>query len=651
MPDLSWETGDLANFVQLLNWRLEGDQYVRREGDVPFMPNPTLPQLGQDTPGHLFPREAITLVHDIRSPSGIVGTIVGTPTRLYRYFGLSDGAVYEDVYEDCYVSEYGAWLLIGSGFSPAGHRWEAENINGYVILNNGWDLPVSYRVTDFEVTPLYELREAGIAYVNTIESTSEGILLLADIGVMTEDKRTQVLSGSSPYGRVREDGVDRYQYRLLYTPAGEPTLFDPVFKASIEAGSNMLQLPYVVKSMARGKTVVIVGAGPSQSNLVAQVRYVNGTEVSLNARASVGVTDAIVTYLNAAGPAPGFYNLQGDASAIIRVKEVDGAIVILRDTGILTGRYTGSTERPFEWNPNEYTGDGSIFCPWSLVEVGKAIIYAGRDRFYTFNMLDRYPQEATPLQHVKRDWFRDIEAWKDQAFGASNGLTQETWFFRPGALGLALGIDGRVSQIDRDTTAAGTIRRPAGTATAGTSETWCVLGGSRGQLARYAYSQSLEFSGKRAVFTRAGIGYASIMETCWGAFDDELNDKRLKQLLLHMATQNKTNQLTSGLNAPLAEGRSVLELSVVGRQTPSDEKFDPVTFAPGVFAPGVFTTTDRVDLREVVDAYSGGRIPLHFLNMYFKLFIVATGPNDARVAGHTWHVDRSRDESISRPRI
>jgi hypothetical protein len=92
-----------------------------------------------------------------------------------------------------YEDTKGFWQQIGSGFSADGSRWEACNINGYAIFNNGVDLPVTYHLADSEVKPIYELREQGVAYVGTIAAYGD-VLHCADIGLINEDALEACLS-------------------------------------------------------------------------------------------------------------------------------------------------------------------------------------------------------------------------------------------------------------------------------------------------------------------------------------------------------------------------------------------------------------------------------------------------------------------------
>lgn len=73
------------------------------------------------------------------------------------------------------------------------HRWEAVNMNGWAVFNNGEDLPATYRVGDEHAIPIYELREQGIAYVGTIGETN-GILMCGCIGEIEDEKLAELFT-------------------------------------------------------------------------------------------------------------------------------------------------------------------------------------------------------------------------------------------------------------------------------------------------------------------------------------------------------------------------------------------------------------------------------------------------------------------------
>lgn len=194
MSNVSQDSAGIPNYTLKRDWRRVLDREVRDAGHTWFWPNTTLPLDTQWIPSGTIGGEPITMLHQSRRPNGELAVIAGTPTKLYRYYSLSDGAYYEgdntpDEYylgSDYYESNYGSWILIGSGFQAQAQRWEVEENNGFTILNNGIDLPVTYQTNEFAVRPIYELREVGVAAVGNITVCND-YLLCADISQIAPD--------------------------------------------------------------------------------------------------------------------------------------------------------------------------------------------------------------------------------------------------------------------------------------------------------------------------------------------------------------------------------------------------------------------------------------------------------------------------------
>lgn len=153
----------------------------------------------------------ITMLGEFRRPNGMVAVIAATQTTIYRFNYEGEARYVADSGSDPYVkdgyvvtgyvepasddgymadgyvqSAIGSWTIIGSGFSRNGNRWQAIPVGpGYVIFNNGYDLPVSYQINESEVVPIYEIREAGIAKVGTIAEYS-GALMAADVSTLKD---------------------------------------------------------------------------------------------------------------------------------------------------------------------------------------------------------------------------------------------------------------------------------------------------------------------------------------------------------------------------------------------------------------------------------------------------------------------------------
>lgn len=202
---LSGENIGIWNYEIKRDIRRDLDKEKRSEGDVLFCPKvydiagvPSI--IGPAT------TDPITLIVQLTHPNNRKMIIVGTATTLWRYYGRENALYYEPVYfePDYYEETSEAWKEIGSGFTSPARRWEAELLNGWLILNNGVDLPVTYRITDDVVTPIHELRELAIASVGTIV-VQNGHLLVMDIRQIKEDKFIELMTpvSSAVAGSVR----------------------------------------------------------------------------------------------------------------------------------------------------------------------------------------------------------------------------------------------------------------------------------------------------------------------------------------------------------------------------------------------------------------------------------------------------------------
>jgi hypothetical protein len=147
-------------------------------------------------------------------------------------------------------------------------RWEAVNINGYTIFNNGADLPLVYRVEWDIAKPIYALREAGVARVGTIAELS-GILVCADISQMKQDDIQPQMESASPYGYYSKS-VDRLGYRVLFSDLDDPTSFGATAKATIFERSRVMAWKWVPSSIGVDE-VTITGAGVGGGNLTANI--------------------------------------------------------------------------------------------------------------------------------------------------------------------------------------------------------------------------------------------------------------------------------------------------------------------------------------------------------------------------------------------
>lgn len=207
MPDHSANELGAANYTIKRDWRRVLEKEVTSEGYDYFWGNPEKALGDQPFPNQPNVDEPINLVHMGRRPNGQTAVFVATPTKIFRFFSFEDSTYVEadsngeyaagDVNGPYFEDISGEWILIGSGFADASggaRRWQAEDANGYVIFNNGRDLPQVYRLEWTSVQPLYELREGGVAHVGSMRVTPQGILSFGDIREINETELDAIFS-------------------------------------------------------------------------------------------------------------------------------------------------------------------------------------------------------------------------------------------------------------------------------------------------------------------------------------------------------------------------------------------------------------------------------------------------------------------------
>lgn len=165
-----------ADYVQKLNFRRDRSDEIRREGWIDFSPLPAIANQGTFD-------AALTCLK-------IFELIRGDGTK--AILGFSRSAV------RLFSNSAGTWSTIGSGYSSSGKRWQVLAINGTLVANNGVDLPFYWNIGDAAVTPMYELREVGVASVGRIIENN-GFLIIADITEIRAAQLDHWMNGYAAY--------------------------------------------------------------------------------------------------------------------------------------------------------------------------------------------------------------------------------------------------------------------------------------------------------------------------------------------------------------------------------------------------------------------------------------------------------------------
>ncbi len=361
--------------------------------------------------------------------------------------------------------------------------------------------------------------------------------------------------------------INRIGYQLIWSMNDLPTRFGPVYKGSMDLNGFILKLDQPAKSVAVGDQLLVSGAGIAGGNLTATVLYVAAHRViALDQRAATAVRGAPVEKADAVNSIVGYEYLQDDSSAIVRMLELDGSLVIYKDTAIALARYTGNTDAPFAFQPRRINASHGLFFRNTLILLNNAEhIYAGRSSFYRFTLVDGFPREVPVLEVGKDKFFTKAKLENSKwIFAANNALTKEIFFgnFPYDGDDKVLCLDylsqpWTLSTSDMMISAAASVKRPAAGATVGETPDWFVMGTPRGVVLLYGLvNEGGVFSGNRILYRRdvnpysATKGaYPSRLRSGLSSFGSVSSEKDIRSFVPILSSKSPATVLTFTLFA------------------------------------------------------------------------------------------------------
>lgn len=448
------------NWTRKLNFRRQKDQEIRREGWILFKPNAA----GANSQATFDGTETVLRLAELVRPNG-ERVVVGASRTKIKKFDTTTGL----------------WATIGSGYSASGLRWQAVTMNGYLVLNNGVDLMVTYRVEDATVTPIYEMREVGIASAKRITEFN-GFLFIGNVTEIKADQLDAWMNGLTPWGIPGAGITNVIPYELANSEFGEPRKWAPSFSIVMAASSATITLPFVSTVFIANVTrVAVVNGGPDGDVLGGDTEHPDGilvTAVVGNVLTLEVPTDASIGYPRTVevmrwtdlNTIVGRYLLQGDGSEITGLMPLQNLLCVYRTKGIYTGRYTGDVDTPFVFTPR-YAGINVPKWGDAIANVnGDYHLYPGTgNRFYKFDGAS-WPSIHAVADDAANLFFASVVD-TDACFAVDNPITKEWWFCNP-YLVFAFDYDtpgGTVSEIDAVIAAAAFAQRPSST------DNWFIL--------------------------------------------------------------------------------------------------------------------------------------------------------------------------------
>jgi len=592
VTDFSSENIGVANYVRKLNWRRFRDEEIRREGWVLFKPNAA----GADTQATFDGVETVLRLAELVRPNG-ERVIVGASRTKIKKFDTGTGL----------------WATIGSGYSALGLRWQVVTMNGYLVLNNGVDLMVTYRVEDATVTPIYELREVGIASAKRITEYN-GFLFIGNITEIKADQLNTWMNGATPYGIPGASIVNVLPYAVANSEFGEPRKWAPIFSVTMAAASTSIVLPFPSTAFVAGVTRVgVINGGPNDGTLGGDTAHPDGILVTAVVGATITLevtTDTGITYPRTVqvtrwtdiNTLVGRYLLQGDGSEITGMLALQNLLCIYRKTGIYTARYTGDVDNPFVFTPRYSGPNVPVFGDCIANVNGDYHLYPGTgQRFYKFDGVS-WPATHPVTDDAGTIFFSGVLA-TDECFCIDHPLTKEIWFCNPYRV-LAYDYEttgGTCSEMDAVIGAAAFAQRPNST------DQWFILA-----VGNIVFTYAL-VNGATQITTwlRNGVAATPRFKSGLSSFGDQANEKDLLNYTPVLASDSPdteaTVQIYATYNPSVAPVAQLSPAEII--PSPAGENFVAMLFRAIYFQDEIVITDTRDrDVRFAMRIYELDRI-------------------------------------------
>jgi hypothetical protein len=546
----------------------------------------------------------------------------------------------------------------GLSVTSSSSYFTLAHVGKWIRFYNGWSALIADIVSDTEVAlasdnPSPDSVTSPVHFLTTTTSapSSPEYIVTADADVFEEDMVGAMLSWDSGNPRlileyisptqVRVDsdlaqssddiGVEnldtyarytgtenRKAYRVIWGLQDAPRRWSATMVGGIEAGSGVLILEQPVKSFEAGMQVAVAGAGPSGSNLIAEVLYVEADRfIGIGSPAEVTVEDALVQAADTIGSIVGYEDLEADGTPIRGAAALKEVWVAYKDSAVFLGRYTGSVDRPFEFSRREITESAGLFHPRTLVNVdGQFHVYAARDGFYRFDLSTQAPVLLESAEYCKDLFFDYAHRDPSSVFAAYNPTTREAMFWSGSDTDdRALCLDyvtGTWSTTSIHATAAGAVSRPD----MEDDHTWFLLAvGSA--IVVYGKSDKPTWGNLSSIFYRRAANpysdtaydYTSVLQTGMGDFGNLHAEKDLRAIVPTISSRSP------GVG---------IDLSLLGGRNPGEE----MTLAEVSF-----------------DCRRKNLVPVHFRQYYFGMGVRVSHALDVKLSSITYDVSGAESAS------
>lgn len=326
-----------------------------------------------------------------------------------------------------YRIERGSAILLKGGFQPS-KKWDAVNLDGYVVVNNGIDLPYIWD-WEGEPEPIYEMREQGIVRAGVMW-TAYNFLFFGDITDFTQETLEKWMNGPNPYGVVTDDvETTRTPFRVAWS--NHPKEWGLLVSAYVRGnGSKEVVLPFPCESLKPGDKLNFIETVEDGDEVTEQftelaIESINRNKLQMESPLNSSAR-GLLNRANYSERILGFDDMQGDGSMILKGGMVGDYIFIARETGVILGQITDSTEAPFLFQES-YRGLSAPVAS-RLIEPmdSSSVFYYSRKSWYEFALQNQRP-EKVEIFDLNESLMKGLS--EEGSFIVEHSPQRELWIF------------------------------------------------------------------------------------------------------------------------------------------------------------------------------------------------------------------------------
>lgn len=431
---------------------------------------------------------------------------------------------------------------------------------------------------------------------------------------------------------------NRRQYRLLWSNVAQPGRFAAILTAQFAAASKLITVPRASRSLEMAQSVALSKAGANSGVLTGAVIQSSAPGLITISKAAQSTGTGTIQQSDSIGTIVGLVDLQDDGSGILKMQRLAGRVVIYKDTHIFVAKYVANVDSPWSIERIAVPHGRSLYFRNTLVSIQDvAHVYAGKDRFYRFDLTSRQPQPIPDADLAANVFFDNASIEETESiFAADNHPTQEIWIVVPNKPTLCFDyLYSTFSTTDTSPSSASTVKAASYPLVAEGGE-WFLMGWNNGTLLMNGLTTELLSvwnvadpqkwqDGKRIYYRRSANPYSATK----GGYS-----AKLASGMINFGAATPDRREGSQAHDETHLERYIIGLSSQPQITGDNQPTLSVSF---YYTVNQNLPESLLGTATIVDAANHGLIPIHATSHYFRDEVqVSVNENPIRLHDRTW---------------